>query len=294
MGTEVGCGLVGFGSMVGILCGAGLTVENYRKMKKAVTISASLEKYKQELLEKYCCDNVDSFELVSGSEHSFDTDAWHSVQLQQKLGKTFVFVTHDMDEAIKLADKICIMSEGQVIQFDTPDNILRHPANDFVRDFIGQNRLIQDRPNMRTVKDAMIKPVTVHADRSLNEVVKVMRERRVDTIFVVGNSNRLLGYLDIEDINQGLRSNKELIDTMQRDIYRVRIDSKLQDSVRTILKRNVRNVPVVDKDGETLIGLVTRANLVDIVYDSIWGEIDEDENADQNAIVEPENVGADK
>lgn len=215
-------------------------------------------------------------------------------ELQQKLGKTFVFVTHDMDEAIKLADKICIMSEGQVIQFDTPDNILRHPANDFVRDFIGKNRLIQDRPNMRTVKDAMIKPVTVHADRSLNEVVKVMRERRVDTIFVVGNNNRLLGYLDIEDINQGLRSNKELIDTMQRDIYRVRIDSKLQDSVRTILKRNVRNVPVVDKDGETLIGLVTRANLVDIVYDSIWGEIDEDENADQNAIVEPENVGADK
>lgn len=215
-------------------------------------------------------------------------------ELQQKLGKTFVFVTHDMDEAIKLADKICIMSEGQVIQFDTPDNILRHPANDFVRDFIGQNRLIQDRPNMRTVKDAMIKPVTVHADRSLNEVVKVMRERRVDTIFVVGNNNRLLGYLDIEDINQGLRANKELIDTMQRDIYRVRIDSKLQDSVRTILKRNVRNVPVVDKDGETLIGLVTRANLVDIVYDSIWGEIDEDDNADQNAIVEPENVGADK
>ncbi|KRG08266.1 betaine/proline/choline family ABC transporter ATP-binding protein [Staphylococcus sp. NAM3COL9] len=215
-------------------------------------------------------------------------------ELQQKLGKTFVFVTHDMDEAIKLADKICIMSEGQIIQFDTPDNILRQPANDFVRDFIGQNRLIQDRPNMRTVKDAMIKPVTVHADRSLNEVVKVMRERRVDTIFVVGNNSRLLGYLDIEDINQGLRANKELIDTMQRNIYRVRIDSKLQDSVRTILKRNVRNVPVVDKDGETLIGLVTRANLVDIVYDSIWGEIDENDNSNQNAIVEPENVGADK
>ena len=46
-----------------------------------------------------------------------------------------------MDEAIKLADKICIMSEGKIVQFDTPDNILRNPANDFVRDFIGQNRL---------------------------------------------------------------------------------------------------------------------------------------------------------
>lgn len=215
-------------------------------------------------------------------------------QLQQKLGKTFIFVTHDMDEAIKLANKICIMSEGQVVQYDTPDNILRHPANDFVRDFIGQNRLIQDRPNMRTVKDAMIRPVTVHADNSLNEAVKIMRERRVDTIFVVGNNSRLLGYLDIEDINQGLRGGKELIDMMQRDIYRVRVDSKLQDTVRTILKRNVRNVPVVDSDEETLIGLITRANLVDIVYDSIWGELDEDISAQKNAIVEPDNVGADK
>ncbi|MCO6333262.1 betaine/proline/choline family ABC transporter ATP-binding protein [Staphylococcus epidermidis] len=212
-------------------------------------------------------------------------------KLQQQLGKTFIFVTHDMDEAIKLADKICIMTNGQVVQYDTPDNILRSPANDFVRDFIGQNRLIQDRPNIRTVKDAMIKPVTVHVDHSLNDAVNIMREKRVDTIFVVGNDEHLLGYLDIEDINEGLRHHKELIDTMQRDIYRVRIDSKLQDSVRTILKRNVRNVPVVDSDNKKLLGLVTRANLVDIVYDSIWGELDSDENGNHSGIVEPESTG---
>ena len=212
-------------------------------------------------------------------------------KLQQQLGKTFIFVTHDMDEAIKLADKICIMTNGQVVQYDTPDNILRSPANDFVRDFIGQNRLIQDRPNIRTVKDAMIKPVTVHVDHSLNDAVNIMREKRVDTIFVVGNDEHLLGYLDIEDINEGLRHHKELIDTMQRDIYRVRIDSKLQDSVRTILKRNVRNVPVVDSDNKKLLGLVTRANLVDIVYDSIWGELDSDKNNNHSGIVEPESTG---
>ena len=194
--------------------------------------------------------------------------------LQKKLGKTFIFVTHDMDEAIKLADKICIMSKGQIVQYDTPDNILRYPANDFVREFIGQNRLIQDRPNMRTVEDAMIKPITIQADDSLNDAVNIMRNHRIDTIFVVNNKHRLLGFLDIEDINQGLRQGKELIDTMQRDVYKVHIDSKLQDSVRTILKRNVRNVPVVD-DHDTLIGLITRANLVDIVYDSIWGEENE-------------------
>lgn len=212
-------------------------------------------------------------------------------KLQQQLGKTFIFVTHDMDEAIKLADKICIMTNGQVVQYDTPDNILRSPANDFVKDFIGQNRLIQDRPNIRTVKDTMIKPVTVHVDRSLNDAVNIMREKRVDTIFVVGNDEHLLGYLDIEDINEGLRHHKELIDTMQRDIYRVRIDSKLQDSVRTILKRNVRNVPVVDSDNKTLLGLVTRANLVDIVYDSIWGELESDNNDNHSGIVEPESTG---
>lgn len=214
-------------------------------------------------------------------------------KLQKQLGKTFIFVTHDMDEAIKLADKICIMSKGQVIQYDTPDNILRYPANDFVRDFIGQNRLIQDRPNIRTVEDAMIKPVTVNINQNLNDAVTIMRDRRVDTIFVVDNDNQLLGYLDIEDINQGLRAKQPLFDTMQRDIYRVRLDSKLQDSVRTILKRNVRNVPVVDSDERTLVGLITRANLVDIVYDSIWGEEQVNEEAQHKAILDSEMTGAD-
>ncbi|HHQ6731655.1 TPA: betaine/proline/choline family ABC transporter ATP-binding protein [Staphylococcus aureus] len=204
--------------------------------------------------------------------------------LQRKLGKTFIFVTHDMDEAIKLADKICIMSEGKVVQFDTPDNILRHPANDFVRDFIGQNRLIQDRPNDKTVEGVMIKPITIQAEATLNDAVHIMRQKRVDTIFVVDRDNHLLGFLDIEDINQGIRGHKNLRDTMQQHIYTVQIDSKLQDSVRTILKRNVRNVPVVDNQ-QRLVGLITRANVVDIVYDTIWG--------DSEDTVQTEPVGKD-
>lgn len=81
---------------------------------------------------------------------------------------------------------------------------------------------------------------------------------------------------------------------MQRDIYRVRIDSKLQDSVRTILKRSVRNVPVVASDNKTLVGLVVRANLVDIVYDSVWGENTEESKTTEDPIIEPEVNGADK
>ncbi|QQD84795.1 betaine/proline/choline family ABC transporter ATP-binding protein [Jeotgalicoccus sp. ATCC 8456] len=198
-------------------------------------------------------------------------------ELQKKLGKTFIFVTHDMDEAIKLADRIVIMSHGKIVQFDTPDEILRHPANGFVRDFIGEGRLIQDRPNMRTVQDAMIQPISITVDKSINDCITLMREKRIDTILVTDDQKKLLGFVDIEDINDGYRKGMDLVDLMNRDVYRIGVDSKLQDSVRTILKRNIRNIPVID-DNNKLVGLITRSNLVDIVYDTIWGESKEDES----------------
>ncbi|KUO73018.1 MAG: hypothetical protein APF81_23990 [Desulfosporosinus sp. BRH_c37] len=63
------------------------------------------------------------------------------IRLQQEIKKTIVFVTHNMDEALKIADRICFMQNGKIVQLDTPDHILRHPANDFVRSFIGEDRL---------------------------------------------------------------------------------------------------------------------------------------------------------
>lgn len=200
--------------------------------------------------------------------------------LQQRLGKTVIFVTHDMDEAIKLADRICIMHNGKVIQFDTPDNILSHPANDFVREFIGSHRLIQEKPSAKIVDDVMITPVTISLEKSIDDAIRIMVKKRVDTLFVVDGQNHLKGLIDVEGLTAARHKTNSVSDAMEEEIFYVKNGTKLQDSVRRILKRNLKNIPVVD-DEHRLLGLVTRANIVDIVYDTIWGDEDESQSNQQ-------------
>ncbi len=196
-------------------------------------------------------------------------------ELQVKFNKTFIMVTHDMDEAIKLADRIVIMSHGEVIQIDTPNNILRNPANDFVKDFIGENRLIQTTPNIKTVDQAMNKPISITPEKSIGEAINLMRTKRVDTLFIVDEQNVLVGYVDIEDLSEAHKKHLNLSRIMNHNVYFVRTGVYLQDTVRTILKRNIRVIPVLDKQ-DKLLGVITRANLVDIVYDTIWGDEEEE------------------
>ena len=110
--------------------------------------------------------------------------------LQEELKKTIIFVTHDMDEALKIADKICIMENGKIAQFDTPENILRNPASDFVKDFIGENRL-WDNPEYIKAKDIMIKnPIAVSGNRRVTQGIEIMRTSKVDSLLVVDKMDR--------------------------------------------------------------------------------------------------------
>lgn len=191
--------------------------------------------------------------------------------LQQRLGKTVVFVTHDMDEAIKLADRICIMHDGKVVQYDTPDNILSNPANQFVKDFIGSHRLVQERPSATVVDEVMITPITISLEKSLDDAIRTMVQKRVDTLFVVDGQNKLKGFINVENITSERHRTSSVADAMDKDVFYVKVGTRLQESVRRILRRNLKNIPVVDEQHK-LVGLITRAHIVDIVYETIWGD----------------------
>ncbi|HFK2755268.1 betaine/proline/choline family ABC transporter ATP-binding protein [Enterococcus faecalis] len=192
--------------------------------------------------------------------------------LQERLGKTIIFVTHDMDEALKLANKIAIMSEGKVIQFDTPDNILRHPANEFVEELIGEDRLLQAKPDFTTVDEVMLNSaITITPEKSLQEAIKLMREKRVDTLLVVDNSHVLKGFIDVETLDQQRGKASSVGDILNKDVFFVQKTALLRDALQRILKRGLKYVPVVDEQ-KRVVGILTRASLVDIVYDVIWGD----------------------
>lgn len=177
-----------------------------------------------------------------------------------------------MDEAIKLADRIVIMREGEIVQIDTPDEILRNPANEFVEEFLGKERLIQGRPDVTTVGQIMNStPVTVQTGTTLKSAISTMRDKRVDSLLITDSDNVLKGYLDIEAINLNYKKANQVEEVMETKLYSVFQDSLLSDTVRKILRHGAQYVPVVD-DQHRLVGIVTRATLATLVYDTIWGD----------------------
>lgn len=185
-------------------------------------------------------------------------------QLQQDLKKTIIFVTHDMDEALKLADKICIMKDGKIQQYDTAENLLKHPANEFVKNFIGSDRL-WSAPEYIKAKDIMIQnPVKAIETRTVIQAMEIMRTNKVDSLLVVDKNNLLAGILTVKELRKNGIQDYYIYKVMNKNPLYIDEDSNLIEILDIMNREKIGHVPVVSKD-KRLVGLITRSSLLSVL-----------------------------
>jgi len=184
------------------------------------------------------------------------------VNLQSKLKKTIIFVTHDMDEAIKISDKMCIMDKGKIIQYDTPENILKNPVNDFVSQFVGKKR-IWTSPDFIKAEDIMIEnPITCSKDLSIFKCIEKMRSYKVDSLMVVDNkSKKLQGIVKAKQMRSIDDKSIQISSILNNNYIYVSPNDTIIDILKIVNENNISTVPVLN-DSSSLIGLITESSLV--------------------------------
>ncbi len=183
------------------------------------------------------------------------------VFLQSKLRKTIVFVTHDMDEAVKLADKICVMNNGRIMQYDKPENILKNPVNSFVSDFVGKKR-IWSNPEYIRAGDIMIQdPVCAFMDISLLKAIDIMRYHNVDSVLVINENKEYLGVAKATAIQRENDMNIPISQIMKPKTVTVEPEYSIIDVLKIMRDNKMRNIAVTSKSGE-IMGIITQSRLL--------------------------------
>lgn len=186
------------------------------------------------------------------------------MRLQDEVQKTIIFVTHDIDEALKLADRIAVMKDGKVLQFDTPEQLLQNPADEFVEEFIGRDRLLR-RPELISVTSIMIRePVTIRPDRQLPMALDSMRQHRVDSLLVTNRSGELLGILTAQQAHLQIGKAERVDEVMSTPLHYVYEDASVSTVLSLMANEQIGYVPVLSEK-KTLLGLVTRSSLVNVL-----------------------------
>ena len=184
------------------------------------------------------------------------------VKLQKQFGKTIVFVTHDMDEAIKMADRICIIQNGKIAQFNSPEEILKHPANTYVEKFIGKNRL-WGNPAYIKAADIMKKgAIRISKDRTVLQALQIMKHHVIDSLLVTSGKNlKLEGVVWLENLQEFQNYSSSLDDFISTDYTFVYEDTSLQEIIDTIDYNISGIIPVINHQKE-LQGYLTKSSLL--------------------------------
>ncbi|MEL6150564.1 MAG: CBS domain-containing protein, partial [Chloroflexota bacterium] len=189
------------------------------------------------------------------------------LEIQETVGKTIIFVTHDIDEAIKMGDRIAIMRDGHLVQYDTPDTILAHPINRFVRDFVGTDRSLK-RLGLVRIRNLMeTDPPCCTIDTTIDEARRHFDEYGVTSMFVVNEDDHTLkGWIDREEAAKNQSLVEAMFEAQWVDIA-VREDATAREALSAMVARGFRATPVVDNRGR-LVGTLTLQALQDLAsYD---------------------------
>jgi osmoprotectant transport system ATP-binding protein len=203
------------------------------------------------------------------------------IRLQDEIKKTIVFVTHDMDEALKLGDRIAVMKDGKIIQFETPEQILKNPINEFVEYFVGKDRLWRS-PEMLFAQDIMNKrPTGVLGERTPAYALELMREKETEFLVVVDapsdRPRRMLGVITPRELKgKGTVEHNKMKDLMRTNHPTVSDRTSMVDVLALMKSRKIRNVPVIGEDDGYFKGLITYGSIVNIITDVIT-DIEDDE-----------------
>lgn len=180
------------------------------------------------------------------------------ISLQEKVQKTIIFITHDLDEALKLGDRIAVMYEGEIVQIGTPEEILTSPANDYVRNFVEN----VDRSKVLTAESIMRKPVAVVSTTTgPKAAVRRMEQEGISSIFVVDGSKKLRGIVDIEDAQKLADDGVKELDTIITSDYQTTPPETVVVDLLPKASRAKNPIAVLDEAGK-LLGIIVRVSVI--------------------------------
>lgn len=174
------------------------------------------------------------------------------LELQTKMKKTIIFITHDLDEALRIGDRIALMKDGSVVQIGTPEEIMTRPANDYVERFVED----VDLSKVLTAAHVMIRPETITMERGPRVALQLMKERGISTLYVVDKSKQLLGVVTADDAARAVKEGSTLEQIVIRDVPVVSPDTLLNE-----LFEQISNTPVpiaVVDERKRLTGVIIR------------------------------------
>ncbi|WP_368645588.1 glycine betaine/L-proline ABC transporter ATP-binding protein [Alkalibacterium putridalgicola] len=180
------------------------------------------------------------------------------LEMQEKMHKTIIFITHDLNESLRIGDRIAIMKDGEVVQVGTGEEILTNPANDYVERFVED----VDRSKVLTAENIMIRPQTLRASKQGPRVAaQQMKAEGLSSMLVIDDNHQLKGYVTDKDVLAAVKSNIRNFDSILRtDIPRVAKDTLIGD-LYDIIYDSDTPVAVVDENNR-LEGIVIRSLVI--------------------------------